>query len=1118
MRPSIVYELPRKDTLRTTLPIAIRAIALLLALSAAALLTAACGDDNPAGATPDAKPGGSADASMNPDARPETEVVCEQLPAITTGVCTVTPGDARKLLKGDVLAPGQVFRGGQVAVDAGGQITCVGCNCAQGGETVVTCPQGVISPGLINTHDHITFAQNPPYVNSGERYEHRHDWRKGQRGHTKIPAAGGANASQISWGELRFLFGGATSTVGSGGQAGLLRNLDRANFNENLPAKAVRYETFPLDDSSGAQRTGDCNYGSMPDTQATIAGDDAYEPHVAEGIDNESRNEFLCVSSTTYDTTAPGVSNDVTVAKTAMIHAIGLTATDYGTMANAGTALIWSPRSNITLYGDTAAVTTAATMGVEIALGTDWTATGSISLLRELACVDSLNKNYYNNFFTDRQMWKMVTESAASVTGTSAFLGSLATGKIADITIFDGRTNPSFRAVIKAESKDVALVMRAGKVLFGEASTVAAVPGTSACDAIDVCGNAKSACLMSEIGKSYADLKAAQGAGFYPDFFCGQPENEPSCVPSRTTAVNGSSIYTGVASADDSDGDGVANATDNCPMVFNPIRPMDNGMQANADNDPQGDVCDVCPIDANTPSCMPIDPNDSDRDGIPNATDNCPQAANPDQADGDGDGKGNVCDPCPTTANPGSAGCTASIYDIKTGVVAQGAPVRVENALVTGKGNNGFYLQVKEGDGGYAGADNSGVFVFVGTNSPLLASAVVGTRVTVDGSVGVFQTALQISGVSAVTVINATVETAPAPIAVTLAEVKSGGTRTDALESVIVSTPGGAVSALDGMFIEFTMTSGADSLQVDDYLFAVTPTPVIGQTFTNVTGILAKRQMMPKLEPRNAADVVGAASTTVLTQFTPATAFVRQGQNAASTTPTALAVTLSAPAIADTFVAVTTSDAAALTVVGGGATVAAGQSSAPVLVNGLAQANAVTLTATLGAVSLTSTVRVLGIAEQPATVVLSPATASIAAGGTVSYTVTLDIPTPTGGSSVTLAVVPSTAGTLPSIVAVAAGQTQATFTYTDASVATSATVTATFAASSSNSVVTVAAVTAAHLVINEVDYDQNAGDILEFVEIKNPTNADISLSAFTSHLGPQQRRGDWCRGLHTIHG
>ena len=40
----------------------------------------------------------------------------------------------------------------------------------------------------------------------------------------------------------------------------------------------------------------------------------------------------------------------------------------------------------------------------------------------------------------------------------------------------------------------------------------------------------------------------------------------------------------------DANGDGIPDATDNCPHVFNPIRPMDGGLQADGDQDGAGDA------------------------------------------------------------------------------------------------------------------------------------------------------------------------------------------------------------------------------------------------------------------------------------------------------------------------------------------------------------------------------------------------------------------------------------------------------------------------------------------------------------------------------------------------
>src|SRR5262249_9053109 len=134
------------------------------------------------------------DAEVPPDGPTSNETLCEVLAPISSGTCEVTGTGAKRLLKGNVLTPTTMYRGGQVAVDAAGMITCVGCNCIEPDQVAITCPDAAISPGLINTHDHITFTQNQPYNNTGERYEHRHQWRSGQDGHPAIPSDGNASS------------------------------------------------------------------------------------------------------------------------------------------------------------------------------------------------------------------------------------------------------------------------------------------------------------------------------------------------------------------------------------------------------------------------------------------------------------------------------------------------------------------------------------------------------------------------------------------------------------------------------------------------------------------------------------------------------------------------------------------------------------------------------------------------------------------------------------------------------------------------------------------------------------------------------------------------------------
>ncbi len=954
---------------------------------------------------------------------------------------------------------------------------------------MITCPDAAISPGLINTHDHITFTQNQPYTDTGERYDDRQQWREGLEGHTKIPSSGGASAAQILWGELRFLMGGATSIVGSGGQLGLLRNLDIAADQQGLGKPAVDFDTFPLDDSSGIQRTTDCNYGGNAETVAQLASVAAYEPHTSEGVDDFAHNEFRCESSATYDVTAPGVSNDLVIAKTAMIHGVGLTANDYGAMATAGTGLIWSPRSNLTLYGDTARVSTAARLGVNIALGTDWMPTGSMNLLRELKCADSFNKTYMSAFFSDEQLWAMVTSNAAAVAKMDDKIGVLATGHVADITIFRGNGDPSYRSVIDAQAADVALVLRGGTVMYGDDALVGAL--TTGCDAISVCGTDKQVCLASDIGMTLAQLTTAAGASIYPAFQCDTPINEPTCTPQRPAAVAGSTIYTGAVSQTDRDGDGIPDADDNCPSVFNPVRPMDGGLQADADGDGVGDSCDPCPLNANTTSCTAADPNDRDGDGVPNSTDNCPDTPNPDQQDTDGDGKGDACDACPLDANPGATGCPSTIYQIKTDVWAIGTPVVVANALVTGKASNGFFVQVKAGDAGYIDENNSGVFVFTGAGAATLATATVNERVTIAGSVDSFAGETELDNLTAVTATTTTAEAPPDPIAVAYTDIVTGGTRAIALEGVIVALPSATATAVDTTAGQFTLTAGTTTLVVDDLLLPFTNPPV-GQLYTSVAGVLALRSAANKLEPRTAADLVLGPPS--LSALGPPLSFIRAGALLQHTFPAGseLAVTLTGPAQGDTLVTVTSNDANVVVANGGVVTVPNGATSAQVTLSAVDQTLDVTLTATLGTDSRTAHVRVLGATEAPSTVTLTPATAAVAVHGSATLVVTLDIP-PAIDTTVTLAVSPAGNGTLPASVVVQANQLATSFTYTDVAGSGDTTITATLGGSTSTAVVTVNT-GANHLVINELDYDQIGDDTAEFIEIFNPSASAVSLA------------------------
>lgn len=277
---------------------------------------------------------------------------------------------------------------------------------------------------------------------------------------------------------------------------------------------------------------------------------------------------------------------------------------------------------------------------------------------------------------------------------------------------------------------------------------------------------------------------------------------------------------------------------------------------------------------------------------------------------------------------------------------------------------------------------------------------------------------------------------------------------------------------------------------MDDFLFLTSFFPPIGQTYSALTGILALRSSANRLLPRAATDFTPIAR---LGSFSAASSFLRVGASNAATIPTPLTVRLTMPVATDTTVTVTSSDTAALTVDTPSLTIAAGQVAAEVRLTGVTASPGVTLTATLGDVSVTSSVRVLTDTEPPTALTLTPTSSTINPGATVTYTVALNLPAPVGGAVVNLTQAPAAAGTLPASVNVAANQMSATFSFVDGSTAAGTTITASYNAATATARINVIEPPSG-LVINEIDYDQPGTDMDEFVEIYNGTGAAVDFT------------------------
>jgi len=944
------------------------------------------------------EPGEECDGGEDCDATCHLIVVsesCAELSISGSDACELTGSGSKLLVRGDILTADKVIENGSVLIGANGVIECVGCDCSAEGAQVITCPNAVVSPALINAHEHIGYANARPDSWGAERFDHRNDWRKNKNGHTNH---NGDPTSNNLVGEMRMIMGGSVTLFGSVGGAGdldgLMRNVDSSGLDEGLNLgtnKNPVYDTFPLGDSSGKQIAlgGGCS-GYKPSNKAKSFIADygcPYGPHVAEGINSYALNELYCVSGQDKD----GI--DLFNEKAAFIHGVGATPEYISMMAEKGVKLIWSPRSNISLYGDTAQVTTYDRLGVTIGMGTDWIYSGSMNMLRELQCIDYLNKNHYGSYFSDKKIWMMATINNAIALGVENKLGDLKVGLLGDIAVFrTTEDKQDYRAVIDAAAQDVLLVTRGRLVLYGDANLVA----DSTCESEDVCGSAKKICAKASASSmTYAKIKEVAK---YDLFSCGVPEDEPTCVPQRTRSVDteGTTNYTGETSATDSDGDGIPDSEDNCPTIFNPVRPDSAGKQGDYDNDNIGDACDAYPTckDNNETCPTTVDPaaRDTDSDGVVDREDNCVEVSNAEQTDSDEDGKGDACDDCPEDANPGDDRCplkeVTAIEDIqedKDGSIATQCGSALEGACTTNKEvliegvvsaivpDKGFFVQNPASeDGEYAG-----IYVYTGSTP----SVSLHDEVSVQAYVGTYYTMVQMTGTPMVKVLSH--DHAPARAwAVQAGDVATGGAKAKAFNSVLVKVEDVVVTtAADKNFV-FVVEDASGTVKIDDFV-GYKGNPTVGDAYSSITGVLVWDWNDSKIAPRTANDLVAGEAKARLTSLD-CPEKLRQGASGTCTVSLARAVSEG-----------TTVQLTGDTGVGArSVTISAGDTSAEFDVTMAADAtDALTVKAYLDDVTnaLTATISPVGTDVRPtAATVTGPATAQV--GSSVELTITLDNP------------------------------------------------------------------------------------------------------------------------------
>ena len=322
---------------------------------------------------------------------------------------------------------------------------------------------GTVYPGMIELHNHLPYNILPYWI-STRAYGNHEQWKRNKEYRQYITGpmqtlgkTADFPGAIVRYTECKSLLAGVTTSQGwtlANSQInkryyhGLIRNVEETNEN-GLPEAEPRIAdvTDPVKFKDSIK----------PDKTKIL--------HLSEGVDEKARSFFtnLQINDNEWAITD----------RLAGIHCTGLAPEDFEVLANNGGSMIWSPLSNLILYGATANIKAAKANGVRIALGADWSPSGGKNLLEELKVAKLVSDHESEDdhgIFTDEELVQMVTSNPAKMLGWDALLGSIETGKKADFLVLRNFQDDPYEKLIAADEKDVTLVIIGGMPRSGETS------------------------------------------------------------------------------------------------------------------------------------------------------------------------------------------------------------------------------------------------------------------------------------------------------------------------------------------------------------------------------------------------------------------------------------------------------------------------------------------------------------------------------------------------------------------------------------------------------------------------------------------------------------------------
>jgi 5-methylthioadenosine/S-adenosylhomocysteine deaminase len=392
---------------------------------------------------------------------------------ILTGT-VVTYDDDQPVVKGGAVYIGE---GGVIdAVQPSGRAAPAGFSKAR---RVAT--DGVITPGLIDLHNHLAYNFLPLWLAPrDEPYSSRHQWpgaaTYGRDISNPAQAIGiAAAAAALRYAEVKAAAGGVTAIQGSppltrAFPGWMVRNIEK----ETIAAHG--------DDQLIFQSVIKADVPQLKTYAPRLAAGRSFAYHLAEGTAPALLGEYT-------DLRRAGCVHPNLIA----IHSTALGAGEYQDWAGRGPGtVVWSPFSNIWLYGDTTDVLAARRHGHLVCLGSDWAPSGTKNLLGELKVAALWNDEALAGALGARELGALATANAGDALARcwGVDVGRLRPGALADVLVATSRITDRedpHENLLRVNERSVRLVLVGGRPVLGTPSLLKAA-GARHVERIDVGG------------------------------------------------------------------------------------------------------------------------------------------------------------------------------------------------------------------------------------------------------------------------------------------------------------------------------------------------------------------------------------------------------------------------------------------------------------------------------------------------------------------------------------------------------------------------------------------------------------------------------------------------------